>query len=92
MAAELLEPNGEGQSGGRKPGDWTAPPDDPTEIARLESLGEEVFERLEEIANICALVAQFFAGDTAKTALWFRTRNALLGDIAPLLPALQDVR
>lgn len=47
MSAELLEPNGEGQSGGRKPGDWTAPPDDPTEIARLESLGEEVFERLE---------------------------------------------
>lgn len=43
----------------------------------------EVRERLEEIANICALVAQFFEGDVAKTALWFRTRNPLLGDISP---------
>ncbi len=48
-----------------------------------QKMPREVFERLEEIANICALVAQFFEGDVAKTALWFRTRNPMLGDIAP---------
>ena len=55
----------------------------PSSVRFDQKIPREVFERLEEIANICALVAQFFAGDTAKTALWFRTRNALLGDIAP---------
>jgi hypothetical protein len=29
------------------------------------------------------LVAQFFGGDAAKTALWFKTKNPLLGDISP---------
>lgn len=43
----------------------------------------EVLERLKEIANICGLVAQFFEGDTAKTALWFQTANPLLGNISP---------
>ena len=36
-----------------------------------------------EIANICGLVAQFFEGNAEKTALWFKTRNPLLGDISP---------
>lgn len=40
-------------------------------------------ERLEEIANICNLVAQFYAGNAQKTALWFRTKNPMLGDISP---------
>lgn len=40
-------------------------------------------ERLEEIANICNLVAQYFEGDGRKTALWFRTKNPLLGEISP---------
>lgn len=44
---------------------------------------KEVLERLQEIANICELVAQFFKGDAAKTALWFKTKNPLLGDISP---------
>ena len=44
---------------------------------------KEVLERLTEIANICALVAQFFEGDVRKTALWFRTQNPLLGNISP---------
>lgn len=48
-----------------------------------QKIPREVFERLEEIANVCTLVAQFSDGDVAKTALWFRTRNPLLGDIAP---------
>jgi hypothetical protein len=43
----------------------------------------EVRERLEEIANICNLVAGHFGGDARKTALWFRTKNAMLGDISP---------
>ena len=40
-------------------------------------------DRLEQIANICALVAEFFEGDTEKTALWFKTPNPMLGDISP---------
>jgi hypothetical protein len=36
-----------------------------------------------EIGNICGLVAQFFAGDAAKTALWFKTKNPLFGNISP---------
>ena len=55
----------------------------PSSVRFDEKIPREVFERLEEIANICALVAQFFEGDVAKTALWFRTRNPLLGDISP---------
>jgi hypothetical protein len=39
--------------------------------------------RLEQIANICALVAGYFEGDIEKTALWFRTPNPMLGDISP---------
>lgn len=40
-------------------------------------------DRLEQIANICALVAGFFEGDIEKTALWFKTPNPMLGDISP---------
>ncbi|MCW0447269.1 hypothetical protein [Xanthomonas sacchari] len=40
-------------------------------------------ERMEEIGAIANMVADIFEGDTAKTALWFRTKNPLLGDIAP---------
>jgi hypothetical protein len=55
----------------------------PSSVRFDQKIPREVFERLEEIANVCTLVAQFFGGDVAKTALWFRTRNPLLGDIAP---------
>lgn len=44
---------------------------------------QEVRDRLTEIAVVCSLVAQFFAGDTMKTALWFKTRNPLLGNLSP---------
>ena len=40
-------------------------------------------EHLEQIANICNLVADFFDGDAQKTALWFRTPNPMLGDMSP---------
>jgi hypothetical protein len=55
----------------------------PSSVRFDQKIPREVLERLEEIANICALVAQFFEGDVAKTALWFRTRNPLLADISP---------
>jgi hypothetical protein len=55
----------------------------PSSVRFDQKIPREVFERLEEIANVCTLVAQFFGGDVAKTALWFRTRNPLLGDITP---------
>jgi hypothetical protein len=44
---------------------------------------KEVLDRLTEIANVCELVAQHFAGDAAKTALWFKTVNPLLGGVSP---------
>lgn len=47
----------------------------PSSVRFDRKIPREVLERLEEIANICALVAQFFEGDVAKTALWFRTRS-----------------
>jgi hypothetical protein len=55
----------------------------PASVRFDEKIPREVLERLEEIANICSLVAQFFGGDPKKTALWFKTRNTLLGDITP---------
>jgi len=42
-----------------------------------------MFERLEQIATICNLVAQFFEGNAEKTALWFTTKNPMLGDMTP---------
>jgi len=44
---------------------------------------KDVRDRLIEIANVCGLVAQFFRGDGVKTALWFKTKNPLLGNISP---------
>lgn len=48
-----------------------------------EKIPNEVKERLEQIGNICLLVAEYFKGEPQKTALWFRTPNPLLGDISP---------
>ena len=39
--------------------------------------------RLEEIAVTCNLVAEAFGGDVEKTALWFKAKNPLLGDVSP---------
>lgn len=55
----------------------------PASVRFDDKIPRDVLVRLEEIANICLLVAQYFGGDAAKTALWFRTRNPLLGDISP---------
>lgn len=55
----------------------------PASVRYDDKIPREVRDRLEEIANICALVAQHFDGNLQKTALWFKTRNPLFGDIAP---------
>ena len=44
-----------------------------------DRIPHDLGERLEQIANICALVATYFEGDARKTALWFRTPNPSLG-------------
>jgi hypothetical protein len=44
---------------------------------------KDMLERLEQIASICNLVAQFFDGSAEKTALWFTTKNPMLGDMTP---------
>jgi hypothetical protein len=36
-----------------------------------------------ELERLCAQVLGFFDGDVAKTALWFRLPNPLLGDLSP---------
>jgi hypothetical protein len=36
-----------------------------------------------EIERLCEQVVGFFEGDVAKTALWFRLPNPLLGDVSP---------
>ena len=42
-----------------------------------------VLQRMEEIANVCSLVAIYFDGDPARTALWFHAPNPMLGNITP---------
>jgi hypothetical protein len=36
-----------------------------------------------ELTVLCEQVVGFFEGDVAKTALWFRLPNPMLGDISP---------
>ena len=55
----------------------------PASVRFDEKSPKEAPDRLREIANVCGLVAEFFAGDAAKTGLWFRTANPLLGNISP---------
>ncbi len=43
----------------------------------------ELKSRLDEIADICNQVADYFDGDVKKTTLWFRVPNPLLGNISP---------
>ena len=48
-----------------------------------ERIPQALRDRLEQIANICALVAEYFEGDIEKTALWLKMPNPMLGDISP---------
>ncbi len=43
----------------------------------------ELIECLTEVAATCTLVAQFFEGNAIKTALWFKSVNPVLDDVAP---------
>ena len=64
-------------------------PDDISKIARvkkplrLDRLPLPVRERLEQIGNICNLVAEAFDGDVARAAMWFKTTNPMLGNTTP---------
>lgn len=48
-----------------------------------EAIPKQVQDRLEEIGNIANMVAGIFDGDVGKAALWFKTKNPLLGDVSP---------
>jgi len=51
---------------------------------RLDNrIPQDLKDRLEQIANICTLVAEYFDGDEEKTVLWFKTINPMLGGISP---------
>jgi hypothetical protein len=55
----------------------------PTSVRWDDKMPESVAERLQQIANIANLVAEFFHGDAKKVALWFSLPNPSLGDISP---------
>ena len=44
---------------------------------------KELSTRIKEWAVLVNVVAGFFDGDRTRTALWFTTRNPLLGNVAP---------
>lgn len=48
-----------------------------------ERIPPELKERMEQIANCCAMVAEHFKGDAQKVALWFGAQNPMLGNISP---------
>ncbi len=55
----------------------------PTSVRFDQKMPLDVRERLEEIANVITLVADYFDGDAGRTALWFKTPNPLLGKLSP---------
>ena len=55
----------------------------PASVRFDPKIPKAVLQRLEEIANICEIVAEFFHGDAGKTELWFKTPNPQLGNISP---------
>jgi uncharacterized protein (DUF2384 family) len=48
-----------------------------------EKIPHQILDRMAEIANVCELVAGYFQGDALRTALWFKTKNPMLGQISP---------
>lgn len=47
------------------------------------NIPRDLADRLEQIAIIANRVAALFDGDVKKAALWFRTPNPMLGEVAP---------
>jgi hypothetical protein len=56
---------------------------DKAQVRFDEQIRKDLKRRLEEVAIICELMAGYFNGDVAKTALWFRVKNPALGGISP---------
>ncbi len=54
----------------------------PTSVRFDEKVPVEVLEHMENIANVCNLVFEFFQDDV-KTKLWLQTPNPLLGNTSP---------
>ena len=54
----------------------------PTSVRFDDKVPVEVLERMENIANVCNLVFEFFQDDV-KTKLWLQTPNPLLGNTSP---------
>lgn len=48
-----------------------------------DKIPAELSQRLQEIGVVCELVANYFKGDTGKTALWFQINNPALGNVSP---------
>lgn len=48
-----------------------------------EAIPAAMRDRLEEVAITCNMVAEAFGGDLVKTAMWFKARNPMLGDVSP---------
>lgn len=54
-----------------------------TSVRYDKKMPQELALRLQEIAVICELVAEYFKGDLEKTTLWFQINNPQLGNISP---------
>ena len=54
----------------------------PTSVRFDDKVPVEVLEHMENIANVCNLVFEFFQDDV-KTKLWLQTPNPLLGNTSP---------
>lgn len=54
----------------------------PTSVRFDEKVPVEVLEHMENIANVCNLVFEYFQDDV-KTKLWLQTPNPLLGNTSP---------
>jgi len=52
---------------------------DKSQVRFDEQMRRDLRKRLEEIAIICELMAGYFNGDVAKTALWFRVKKPCIG-------------
>lgn len=48
-----------------------------------EKMPQALKDRIEEIKNVCELVADLLGGDLKKTQLWFTTKNQMLGNLSP---------
>ncbi|MGB9330081.1 MAG: nucleotidyltransferase domain-containing protein [Steroidobacteraceae bacterium] len=55
----------------------------PSSVRFDQKMPRDVLGRLTDVATLCELVAEYFRGNAARTASWFRTANPLLGNVAP---------